>query len=357
MSTKMYACTQCSAENYAWKDTCYKCKKWATGEEKTYWKKRSSSGKRRESQEKKLFDDKNMEEIAKKVAAIMTKAEQGGSEDSKQTAPTKPTKAPLPSSSSAHKDTKTVVNVESLKEEDKKTYSKLTKSLENKQKMLKQLLEEDDDGSPTILSLRSDILNIQEKIEKLQPMEDRISVQTEKLQAMQKRQAEIQSEMQSLREEHQQLEKDITATKNELDSLQTQYHDNKVPQGFTHNMAAISLAVQRGDAELYKLLTGLELKIKLENKPAAAVGQNQLPKQPPQEAELAGTAPGAAGYGPASASSQRQRSPRRVATPYGDPTHQGAEAKTGDAGNARAGSVPPTRGSVFQDAVINLEDH
>eukprot|EP00929_Paragymnodinium_shiwhaense_P123048 TRINITY_DN9647_c0_g1_i4.p1 TRINITY_DN9647_c0_g1~~TRINITY_DN9647_c0_g1_i4.p1 ORF type:complete len:134 (-),score=36.12 TRINITY_DN9647_c0_g1_i4:97-498(-) len=94
MSTKVYQCTQCKAENFAWRDTCFKCKKWATGSEETYWKKRSASGKRRENKEK-AKGGLDMDKVAQKVVELMAQKDgeqNGGHSAGSAGTPSKPTK-------------------------------------------------------------------------------------------------------------------------------------------------------------------------------------------------------------------------------------------------------------------------
>eukprot|EP00929_Paragymnodinium_shiwhaense_P123047 TRINITY_DN9647_c0_g1_i2.p2 TRINITY_DN9647_c0_g1~~TRINITY_DN9647_c0_g1_i2.p2 ORF type:complete len:381 (-),score=132.94 TRINITY_DN9647_c0_g1_i2:1698-2840(-) len=275
MSTKVYQCTQCKAENFAWRDTCFKCKKWATGSEETYWKKRSASGKRRENKEK-AKGDLDMDKIAQKVVELMAKKD-GDQQDgpsvesaNEPSKPTKPSQAPTRKNGNqgdtknAKDPPKVSIDTTLLKKEEKEAYDKTQKSIRTKQKMLEDLLKEgEENDSATVLSLKGDILNLEEKLEGMRPMEQKISQQTQALKDMRARKDEIEIQVKSLREEHRQLELQIAANKRELDEMQDQFHVERQQEAAPTvqlNAAAIQLAIARKDREMYKLLTGLELK-------------------------------------------------------------------------------------------------
>eukprot|EP00929_Paragymnodinium_shiwhaense_P123046 TRINITY_DN9647_c0_g1_i1.p2 TRINITY_DN9647_c0_g1~~TRINITY_DN9647_c0_g1_i1.p2 ORF type:complete len:377 (-),score=131.43 TRINITY_DN9647_c0_g1_i1:430-1560(-) len=272
MSTKVYQCTQCKAENFAWRDTCFKCKKWATGSEETYWKKRSASGKRRENKEK-AKGGLDMDKVAQKVVELMAQKDgeqNGGHSAGSAGTPSKPTK-PSQAATRKHADSKSVngaqkqkIDTSLLKKEEKEAYEKTQKSIKTKQKMLEDLLKEGEESdSATALSLKGDILNLEEKLEGLRPMEQKIAQQSQALKDMRARKDEIEIQITSLREEHRQLEVQITHAKKELDEMQDQFHIERKQEtepALQLNSAAIQLAVARKDREMYKLLTGLELK-------------------------------------------------------------------------------------------------
>eukprot|EP00929_Paragymnodinium_shiwhaense_P041412 TRINITY_DN21503_c0_g1_i5.p2 TRINITY_DN21503_c0_g1~~TRINITY_DN21503_c0_g1_i5.p2 ORF type:complete len:348 (-),score=107.65 TRINITY_DN21503_c0_g1_i5:355-1398(-) len=285
MSAVEWRCKPCKKDNYFSRDTCRACgEKWK-GNEKTIRKERSSSAKRREN---KASSTMQVDKVAQRVVQLLK-------ESGNPATPTADAATTAEAEKEKFEDGKKQQALVKPAQKPSDAEKKINESVTKVEKIIKEFTDTGGPDSAGVMSLKVELRKLQERRDSMHPLENRIERQSELLVKLVDSKSKIEENTTNLQSELVEISTDIVIHNAKLQTLQAEFHrqvvETKKLESTVLNKeakveAAVRMAKESGDADMYRLLTGEEL-ARGSSPASSSVLPSRVPPTPPTRLETA----------------------------------------------------------------------